>query len=70
MNSASDAALTISRRVMGNALLIGGLYPADGSADRFQIGHGHQHRDQHRAAAGRRRARWLSVCSRDRRRPA
>jgi hypothetical protein len=38
LNSASDAALTISLGgYLGNALLVGGLYPADGTADRFKI---------------------------------
>ena len=38
LNSASNAALTISLGgYMGNALLVGGLFPADGSPDRFKI---------------------------------
>lgn len=38
LNSASDAALTIGLGgYMGNALLVGGLYPADGTPDRFKI---------------------------------
>lgn len=38
LNSASDAALTISLGgYMGNALLVGGLYPADSTPDRFKL---------------------------------
>jgi hypothetical protein len=38
LNTASNAALTISLGgYMGNALLVGGLFPADGSPDRFKI---------------------------------
>ncbi|TFG82624.1 MAG: VPLPA-CTERM sorting domain-containing protein [Chromatiales bacterium] len=38
LNGASDAALTISLGgYMGNALLVGGLFPADGTPDRFKI---------------------------------
>jgi hypothetical protein len=38
LNSASNAALTISLGgYVGNALLVGGLFPADGSPDRFKI---------------------------------
>ena len=37
-NSAGEAPLTVTLRgLVGNALLVGGLYPADGSADRFKI---------------------------------
>ena len=37
-NSAGEAPLTLSLGgLVGNALLVGGLYPADGSADRFKI---------------------------------
>ena len=37
-NSASEAPLSVSLRgLTGNALLLGGLYPFDGSADRFKI---------------------------------
>jgi hypothetical protein len=38
LNSASNAALAISLGGhMGNALLVGGLFPADGTPDRFKI---------------------------------
>jgi hypothetical protein len=38
LNSASSAALTISLGgLVGNALLVGGLYPADNTPDRFKI---------------------------------
>jgi len=38
LNSAGNAALTISLGgYMGNALLVGGLFPADGTPDRFKI---------------------------------
>lgn len=38
LNSPGEAPLSVSLRGMiGNALLVGGLYPFDGSADRFKI---------------------------------